>query len=64
MQAFSGRGGIDITRNHGPEMAAARRNKGQHTGKKISLSLKIKNSQMWWHTPLIPALGRQRQANF
>jgi hypothetical protein len=21
-------------------------------------------SQAWWHTPLIPAPGRQRQANF
>jgi hypothetical protein len=20
--------------------------------------------QVWWHTPLIPALGRQRQVNF
>jgi hypothetical protein len=25
---------------------------------------KIKISQAWWHTPLIPALGRQRQADF
>jgi hypothetical protein len=30
-----------------------------------SFSLKsTKLSQAWWHTPLIPALGRLRQANF
>jgi hypothetical protein len=23
-----------------------------------------KNSQAWWYMPLIPALGRQRQADF
>ena len=23
----------------------------------------IKIRQVWWHTPFIPALGRQRQAN-
>jgi hypothetical protein len=22
------------------------------------------NARQWWHTPLIPALGKQRQANF
>ena len=25
---------------------------------------KLPSSQEWWHRPLIPALGRQRQADF
>jgi hypothetical protein len=35
--------------------------------KKIKIKnepLKILNSQQWWRTPLIPELGRQRQADF
>jgi hypothetical protein len=28
------------------------------------LPLKVWYSRAWWHTPLIPALGRQRQADF
>jgi hypothetical protein len=26
--------------------------------------LKVKIARQWWHTPLIPALGRQKQADF
>jgi hypothetical protein len=29
--------------------------------KYTELRKNIKNCRAWWHTPLIPALGRQRQ---
>jgi hypothetical protein len=29
----------------------------------IFISNKTKQSRAWWHTPLIPALGRQRQVD-
>jgi hypothetical protein len=41
--------------------------KGKKGGKKKKLFDLRKNSficQAWWRTPLIPGLGRQRQADF
>jgi hypothetical protein len=37
--------------------------KGKYHPQKIEV-LNRKSSQAWWLTPLIPALGRQMQADF
>ena len=37
----------------------------RHTCRQNINSHKVKDGQWWWqHTPLIPALGRQRQVDF
>jgi hypothetical protein len=30
----------------------------------MKTKLKIAEARQWWHMPLIPELGRQRQADF
>jgi hypothetical protein len=35
-----------------------------HDSENNEFKMTVVLSQAWWHMPLIPALGRQRQENF
>jgi hypothetical protein len=42
-----------------------KKSKGRlHINKRNNLLKRYNESWAWWRTPLIPALGRQRQADF
>jgi hypothetical protein len=40
------------------------KNKNKKQKRKKKKKKKKKESRVWWRTPLIPALGRQRQVDF
>jgi hypothetical protein len=40
------------------------RNEIDQQENKLFVHLKVSSGQAWWCMPLIPALGRQRQADF
>jgi hypothetical protein len=54
----------DVLLTAEPSLLPRRRYTYSHVWLGIWVLKKVKIAGQWWRTPLIPALGRQRQADF